>query len=595
MCESYAASGRGVSFDPVAGTKQALLGAGLAVLFANACSRPAGVVPTGSPIRSGVLITMDTTNVSAIDCYGNDRGITPNLQRLAAECVVYENARTVAPVTLPAHTSMLTGLYPMRHTVRDNSLDALPAAAVTLAERAKEAGLNTAAFLSTAVLSAPFGLDQGFEVYDCPGAIGNAPLRRADLEIAERRASETSRAAQEWLRGRDRSRPFFLWVHFYDPHYPYDPPPEFAAREPGAPYLGEVGAMDASIGALLGTLREVGALDEALIVMLADHGESLGKNGEESHSLYCYDTTMRIPMLVRYPDGHRAGERSRVPVCSIDVFPTFAAALGLAVPNDLDGTSLFRHEPPADRGLYFESFIGFFDYGWSPIAGWVQGNTKYVHSSRPNLYDLALDPDETRSVLEEQPAAAEVAREAIRAVAAKPALPRGGPVVLDEALREQVRSLGYADGVEERVEIPDPLAPSALPDPHAHKESVKRMNRATALASAGRRSEAIALLQELRVTDPGSPFVFLHLGGMLYQENRHEEAIAAFQELLALAPKLSAKQEAWIHGYMSAMLERAGKLEEALVHARRSLVLEETSEREERVARLLHALGQADR
>jgi arylsulfatase A-like enzyme len=529
---------------------------------------------------------MDTTNVSALDCYGEDRGITPLLDRLAAECLVYEDARTVEPMTLPAHASMLTGLYPIRHTIRDNGLDALPPSAVTLAERAKEAGLDTAAFLSAAVLAAPFGLDQGFDVYDSPGrAIGGA-----EQHIAERASSETARLAGEWLRARDRARPFFLWVHFFDPHYPYEPPPAFAARAPDAPYLGEVAAMDASIGALLDALREVGALDEALLVVLADHGEGLGRNGEESHSLYCYDTTLRVPLLIRYPDGTRAGKRSRAPASSIDVFPTVVEALGLGPPGDIDGTSLYRHEPALDRGLYFESYVGFLGFGWSPLAGWVQGDTKYVHGSKPRLFDLARDPDEAQNVIDEMPAAAEQARSEIRAVAARPALARVIGPGIDEALREQVRELGYAGMADASAELPHPLAPCSLPDPHDHKESFVRMNRAVALAGAGRRPEAIALLQELRVSDPTSPFVFLHLGGMLYQENRNEEAVSAFQELLALEPKLAVKQEAWIHGYLSAMLERAGKLEEALAHCRLATALEETPERRERLERLQRAV-----
>jgi arylsulfatase A-like enzyme len=559
----------------------------LAVLAAAAVLACGRAAPRAA--RSGLLVTMDTTNASALDCYGA-RGVTPALARLAEESIVYESARTTVPVTLPAHASMLTGLYPPRHGVRDNGLGALSASAVTLAERAKAAGLDTAAFLSAAVLAAPFGLDQGFDAYDSPGGASAS----AALLIHERPASETVRAARAWLASRDRSRPFFLWVHLFDPHYPYAPPPEFAERAGGDVYLGEVAAKDASIGELLDALRASGELDETLVVVLADHGEALGRHGEESHSVYCYDSTLAVPLLVRHPDGRGAGTRSRAPVSAVDVLPTFVAALGLGGPGDVDGMSLFAGDPPAERGIYFESYAAFVNYRWSPLAGWLQGGLKLVHGAAPLAFDVASDPGETSDVAAQRAAELERARDGIRAVAAKPALARDDGAAIDEALREQVRALGYAGMGDASLAMPHPLQPGDLPDPHARKEELVQLNRVLALAGERRRREAIALLVELRQSDPANPFVHLHLGGMLYQEQRYEEALGAFRALLALEPALSRDQESWIQGYVGTLLERRGELASALAHYRRALALApDDAERRQRVARVEEALAAA--
>ncbi len=531
---------------------------------------------------------MDTTNAGALDCYREVSGVTPNLALLAAESVVYEQARTVAPLTLPAHASMLTGLYPPRHGVRDNGLESLPGSALTLAERARAAGMETAAFLSASVLAAPYGLDQGFDVYDAPGEHVTSGQR----PITERDSREVTGAVERWLRGRDRERRFFLWVHYFDPHHPYRPAPEYLERSRGDPYLGEVAAIDESVGRLVETLREVGALDESVIVILADHGEALGRNDEPTHSIYCYDTTLRVPMLVRDPGGHGAGTRSAAPVSVVDVFPTLVDALGLGEHGDVDGESLYRREPTPERGVYFESYAGYLSYAWSPLAGWVRDGVKYVHGSRPRVFDLSGDPGETRDIGGDRPEAVAAAREAIRALAARPSLTREDESRIDEDMRDQVRALGYAAMAEPGTAIPHPLAESDLPDPHERKQEFAAINGALALAGAGKRGEAIEILGKLLDASPGNPTLHLHLGSMLCQEERHAEAAVIFERLLALAPNLPKQQEGWVHGYLGSRNESEGRLEEAARHYERGLELDPGhEERKNRLARVLRALG----
>src|SRR6185503_9303787 len=242
--------------------------------------------------RSALLVTLDTTRADALSCYGNREPTTPVLDSLAKDGVAFDAAHTVMALTLPAHTSMLTGLAPLRHGLRDNGVAALPEAAQTIAARAHAAGIDTAAFVSSVVLDDDFGLDQGFDVY-------SVPVRRGATERAhgaERPARATIDAALAWLAGRDSARPFFLWVHLYDPHHPYTPSAPFAERF-SSPYLGEVAAMDHELGRLFDDLRARGLLERTFVLALADHGEAFGEHGELTHGTYCYETTLHVPLI----------------------------------------------------------------------------------------------------------------------------------------------------------------------------------------------------------------------------------------------------------------------------------------------------------
>ncbi|MCB9914602.1 MAG: sulfatase [Planctomycetes bacterium] len=376
-----------------------------------------------------MLVTLDTTNPGALGCYSGRAGLTPHLDALAAEGVLYENARSVAPLTLPSHASMMTGLWPPRHTLRDNGLRALPESAETLAEAARARGYQTAACVAAVVLGESYGLDQGFDVYDAPHGAGPG-----HGHVLERSSAEVTAAALRWLDGRDRARPFFLWVHYFDAHAPYDPAPEFLARaqalgEARFPaYLGEVAQVDDAVGALLARLRAEGLLEHTLVAVVGDHGESLGRHGEPTHSLLAYDATIRVPLLLRYPDGYRAGERSAEFVSVADVAPTLLEALDLAPGGALDGRSLYRRAVPPGRGVYFESSYGWLNYGWSPLSGWASAEGTYLHSSAPELFP---GPAGTRG--EErwaaEPALAARLLAALEAATAGPALADDGAAV----------------------------------------------------------------------------------------------------------------------------------------------------------------------
>ena len=487
----------------------------------------------GEPPRvNGLLITLDTTRADALSCYGNPERTTPNLDALAQDGVLYTGAHTVMALTQPAHTSMLTGLAPLRHGIRDNGVFVLPAEAESVAERARAAGYDTAAFVSSVVLDDDFGLEQGFDTY-------SVPSRRGEVERAhgaERPAAQTIDEALAWLAARDDSRPFFLWVHLYDPHHPYAPPPEFAGRF-ATPYLDEVAAMDAELGRLFADLAARGLWDETFVLALADHGEAFGEHGEVTHGTFVYQPTLQIPFLARWPRSapeRRAGERSDEVVGAVDVAPTLAEALGLAPLGAIDGLSLASGRVPAERGLYFESYYGWFSCNFSPLAGWLDARGKYIHSSEPELYDWRADPGE----LEDRAARAQADvaryRDAIARQAEAPVLPSASIGAESEVLTD-IQALGYAGGGEGAGELPHPLAPSTLPSPRSQAFFFTAQARAQALAGAGDLAGAAGVYEEVLAGYADNFHALEELGTLYMQLGRPADAVGVLERLVQRA------------------------------------------------------------
>ncbi len=530
------------------------------VLLCVACSSEEA--PSLPP--SGVLITLDTTNPEALGLYGRAGGVSPHLDQLAREGVVYDYAHSVAPLTLPAHASMLTGLYPVRHTVRDNGHTPLPNSAVTLAELARDAGYQTAAFVAAAVLEEPYGLNQGFDLYRTPSAqsakVGGTP--------AERSGAEISSEAITWVRSLDESKPFFLWVHYYDPHAPYTPPKRFFDQAGGSAYRGEISAMDNAIGGLVDALRARGLLDNTLVVVAADHGEALGRHGEETHSVFCYQATMHIPMFVRYPDGYRAGQRSDEVVSLVDVFPTFVEGLQLGAPGDIDGHSLFKRKVDPERGAYFESYSGYLSYGWRPIAGWVDGRGKYIHGDPPEYMNPRRDPDETHNLLPGAESDAERARAAITSLTRLPKLELDGEQSIDARSRERIQALGYAGASDPDADIPGPLDESSLLDARDRLHELKAYYRATELSARGKFAEAMPIVQGILAENPNNVLASTLLGAFHFKLGDYQAAVQTFESIPSDKRNWPNVREFLGHSY-----EKLGRYEEALEQYRLALEL----------------------
>jgi arylsulfatase A-like enzyme len=401
--------------------------------------------------RGLVIITLDTTRADRLPVYGFDGIATPAIDGLAHDSVVFDTATTVAPLTLTAHTSLFTGLYPPRHGVRDNADRPLDASHATLAEMLRRRGFRTGAFVGSMVLGAQRGLSRGFDVYHDGGAPGVAPPRR-------RSAGDVVDDARQWIDGLGES-PFFLWVHFYDAHAPQNPPIEYRKLS-GDPYEAAVAYVDVEIGRLVAALAERHRLETSVIVIAADHGESLGEHGEAEHGIFLYESVMRVPLIVRAPGV--APRRASDLVSLVDIVPTVLDLFGIGSVPLLDGVSVRpalvgRALPP--RVVYAESTYPQ-RFGWSPLRMVRDAHFKYVDAPRPELYDLDRDPLEEQDVHAERPAIAAALRQRLEEING-PTQPRATSPSLETTDAGALRSLGYVSS------SPAP-SQSAAADPKDH-------------------------------------------------------------------------------------------------------------------------------
>ncbi|MHC4946302.1 MAG: sulfatase, partial [Planctomycetota bacterium] len=370
-----------------------------------------------------LLITIDTLRADRLGAYGYEKIETPVLDRLAEEGVLFKNAFTPTPLTLPAHTSLMTGTYPTFHGVRNNGIFHARSSLVTLAEVLKERGYATAAMIAAYVLDAEFGLDQGFDLYD--DAIETIEGEESFFAYPERKAEEITRLAMRFLR-KQGDRPFFLWAHYFDPHDRFEPPPRFARAYPGQPYDGEVAYVDEQIGVLMKLLDIRGLAEDTLVIVAGDHGEGLMDHGEANHGTLVYDTTIQVPLIFHQADLFPSPSIQEAPVSLLDIMPTLMDLLNIEASGDIQpmqGKSLVplladRQEAVHDA-LYFETLLPFFDYGWAGLRGIRNARVKYIAAPSPELFDLQSDPEEARNLIKEQPKVGESLHDAMTETVAR--------------------------------------------------------------------------------------------------------------------------------------------------------------------------------
>jgi arylsulfatase A-like enzyme/Flp pilus assembly protein TadD len=480
-----------------------------------------------APARNVLLITIDTLRADHLGAYGSRAGTTPHLDRLAARGVVFEQAFTTAPLTLPAHASLLSGLWPFHHGARVNGADGIAADAPLLAARLSKAGFATAAVVGSLVLRSETGLARGFDLYDDRFA-ENAGRPARDWN-ARRRGDEVVDRAAGWLDGVGRRR-FFLWVHLYDPHAPYEPPSPYRERFPGRPYEGGVAYADACLGRLMARLEEKGLLGETLVAVAGDHGESLGEHGETTHGVFLYDATLRVPLLLVDP-GRKARHVS-APVSLADVAPTLAEAAGLP-PAPADGLSLWplaAGNRDAPHRVYAESVYPAALLGWSPLFAVRSERAKYIEAPRPELYDLARDSGERQNVFSpSHEEARSLARRlaSIRATgrATRVSAPGGAEAV------SRLASLGYLtpSSPEASLEAVDALRT----DPKNGIHDWDRIERAIIARQSGRPREGAALLEEVVAEGrEASATVLRELAQCERQSGRIERAAAVYERII---------------------------------------------------------------
>lgn len=465
------------------------------------CHAPA---PAAAPARSVVLVTIDTLRADHVGAYGASTARTPALDALARTGARFDRAWAPAPITLPSHASLLSGRYPPGHHARHNGM-ALGASVPTLATSFRDAGFATAAFVSAFPLDNRFGLARGFDVYDAvlPRTADGRPLN-------ERPGAETVDRARAWLQSHLDGR-FFLWVHLFEPHAPYGSPDSGASVE--ARYADEVALADREMGRLLSALGP--RADTTLVVATSDHGEAFGEHGEIGHSVFVYDTTLRVPLLMRGP-GVPAGVVVPDDVSLVDLAPTLAALTG-AEPLEGDGLSLvgtWSGNRLVPRLLYAESFAPLFDFGWAGLRAVRDGPWKYIAAPRAELYDTGRDPTESANRLEREPE--RVARLHEAAAGWSPAEPARVPSAPPETLA-RLRSLGYLSGSSSNA------PPAKRPDPKDRIAAASRLATVTAGEVSG--DQLRSTLEAILRDEPGNPQAQLRLGFAELERGRCAEAV----------------------------------------------------------------------
>ena len=530
--------------------------AAIALAFGSAllaCAAPPASeeAPRAAAVRPNVVIvSIDTLRSDRLPAYGYDGVETPAIDRLAGEGVLFEHAYTHVNVTLPSHASLFTGLLPFEHGLRDNAGYRLDAAAPTLAETLRRNGYATGGFVSSYVLRGETGIGRGFDVYD-DGVRFETGRGLGELQ---RPGRETLAAASSWL-GEVAGSPFFLFLHLYEPHAPYNPPSPFAERY-GDPYDGEVAAADAVIGELVRRLEELGLYRDAVVILLSDHGEGLMDHGEMDHLILIYREVLQVPLIVKLPGGERAGERVAVNAQLGDVAPTVYSLLGLGQPASLTGVDLLRlGEPPAGeapRQIVSESVYPRIHFGWSDLASIVEDDLHFIDSPNPELFRLHEDPGERDNVIQEERAAARRMRAALEAIDRS----LSSPAEDDPETRRRLESLGYLSGGARAADGP-------LPDPKSRIGVVDELARAARLGAAGELAEAESALRSLLESEPQLVLAWHELGEILERRGRPLQALSAYRR----AFEVSGGDASGAGIKVAELLLRMGRVAEAREHA----------------------------
>jgi arylsulfatase A-like enzyme/Tfp pilus assembly protein PilF len=523
------------------------------------CSRPP---PDAPPLEAGslhganvLLVTIDTLRRDRLGAYGGAAGLTPTLDRLATTGIRYANAYSHVPMTLPAHTSILTGLMPAHHGVHNNVSYRLGDRVPTLATVLQGAGYRTGAFVGAFVLDARFGLNRGFDVYD-----DRLPTNAGEVsfQFVQRRADEVLRAAGDWVLEADEHPaaaaahpapgPWFCWVHLFDPHTPYDAPAEY--REGRSPYDAEVAYTDAMLGRFFERLQLAHGLDRTLIVVTADHGESLGEHGESTHGLFAYNATLAVPLIIHGP-GIGSGVVAAA-VAHTDIMPTILDLTGISRPQGLDGRSLVQAPDPA-RAIPFEALDANLTRGWAPLTGIVSDGWKYIDLPIPELYDLAHDPNEATNLASREPARL-AAMEHLQRDQPQPTAGTASRIDADAASR--LRALGYTGGAAPRPA----RGYTAADDPKRLVGLNERFNQSLEAFSDGRAAEALAGFQSILRERPDFLTARTSAATVLLAGGRADDAVA----LLRAAPPEQAGSPDLL-AKLGAALRGAGNLKAAAV------------------------------
>ncbi|MEM9557086.1 MAG: sulfatase-like hydrolase/transferase [Acidobacteriota bacterium] len=495
-----------------------------------------------------LLVTFDTTRADHLGCYGHETIQTPSIDGLARDGVLFERAYASVPITAPSHTTILTGLYPMAHGMRDNGLFVLDDATVTLAERLRDAGYATGAAIGSFPLASQFGLNQGFDLYDDHFTLpyedfrGERVVKKSRMFFDERPAELVNEPLLAWL-DEHHDRAFFAWAHYFDPHLPVEPPPPYDQIYLADPYLGEIAYADEALGQLLAHLDALGVGDRTLVIVTADHGEGRGEHNELTHSTLAYDTTLHVPMVLRIP-GVDGGLRVSQRVGTVDLVPTVLDLLGLAVPDGLHGRSMVpliegRGAKTAEfpRAQYAETLSPRLSHGLGELRVLYDRGYKYIFGPRPELYRPVDDPRELHDLVDREPEIARAMHQRLERFVQEHATDGGAAAVtMDDETRRRLEALGYLSSTGGTVEVIERLDGSGV-SPKDRVADVNEMSTAKNELLNNRPRTALALAETLLRRAPD------HVAYLQIQADAQmllgqiDESIATLQRILELDPQ----------------------------------------------------------
>jgi len=503
------------------------------------------------PSFNVVLITLDTTRADRLGCYGYGKAKTPNLDYLAANGIRFENVFCQVPLTTPSHCSILTGTYPIYHQVHNNGSYRLPSEIKTLAEILKERGFDTAAFVGSFTVDSRFGLDQGFDLYD-DTFVENQAFKALN---SERKAEQVYQSFVRWLENRE-DKQFFCWVHFFDPHLPYDPPPPYRTEFVDDLYDGEIAYMDEYVGKTIDAFRTKNLLHKTLIVVAGDHGEAFGEKTERGHGIFLYNETMKVP-LIFYAENHFPPSltiKSRVRL--IDIVPTILDLLKISVPEEIQGVSLvpfMQGKKKKDLTTYIETYFPLENYGWAPLIGLIDGRWKYIKAPKEELYDLKKDSLEENNLIVVHAKIALQQRtklEKLLSQYSSPLTPTKRNLSSQEIAK--LRSLGY---VAHSTEIPQ----GPLPDPKDMLDELQLSQQAESYELEGKFAEAAKVYEKMLSLRPENQTGYVNLALMYARCEQFNEAVKALQRGLILFPQSITLLSRLAHTYLV-----MGKLQKSL-------------------------------
>jgi arylsulfatase A-like enzyme/Flp pilus assembly protein TadD len=484
------------------------------------------------PGSNVLLITLDTTRPDRLGAYGYPKAHTPEIDRLARGGVLFQNAYSPVPLTLPSHASILTGTYPLFHGVRNNGKYLLVPQAITLAEIFKSSGYATGAFVSSFILDSRVGLDQGFDYY---GDRMDDASRIKNLE-SERRAESVYKDFEHWLE-EDRDAPFFAWVHFFDPHFPYDPPEPFRSDpQLPDPYDGEIAYMDAYVGKTIRLIEEKGFLDSTVVILAGDHGEAFGEHKENGHTIFCYEENIRVPLIFFGPQFWPRGLSVPDRVGLIDILPTVLDLVRISIPDFVQGQSVIplvegRRAP--ERNFYFESLYSREVLGCAPLQGLLSGEFKFVRLPKPELYDLPSDRLERNNLFDVRPEQATKMLAALRELEKKYS---GSEWIstrdLGQEERRRLESLGYLSA-SGRQEV------SSSFDPKDRIDFWNKSRLASQLLAEKKFAVAENILLALFEEDPHFNPVIENLGELYFSQKKIRSLVDLFDKALEKNPQSS--------------------------------------------------------